>query len=132
MTFTIGQLAQRADVRVDTVRYYERTGLLPEPQRKESGYRQYADEDIVRIRFIRRAVELGFTLNEVGELLDLRVDPDTTCADVREQAEAKIDDISAKIRSLQKMKRVLTKLTAACDTGAPTSECPILEALEKE
>lgn len=127
---TIGQLARKAQVHVETVRYYERRGLLPKPPRRRSGYRQYSPEEAARIQFIKRAQELGFTLNEVAELLALRVNPDSTCADVKAQAEAKMVDISAKIHTLQRMKRVLAKLTAACDGGAPTGECPILEALD--
>ena len=129
---TIGQLAKKADVKVETVRYYERRNLISEPPRSDSGYRQYGQEDVQRIRFIKRAQGLGFTLHEIEELLALRVDPDTTCADVKVEAEAKIEDIRAKIRALQEMKHVLTELTASCDSRAPTSSCPILESLEKQ
>lgn len=129
-SMTIGALARKARVNVDTIRYYERRGLIAEPPRRQSGYREYSEEDVTRIRFIKRAQELGFTLREVEELLELRVDPETTCADVKEQTEAKIADIAAKIKTLQRMKRVLTKLAAACDVRAPTTECPILEALD--
>ena len=128
---TIGQLARKAGVKVETVRYYERRNLISEPPRSESGYRQYSNEDVQRIRFIKRAQGLGFTLHEIEELLALRVDPDTTCADVKVEAEAKIEDIRAKIRALQKMKSVLAELTASCDSRAPTNNCPILESLEK-
>ena len=127
---TIGQLAKRAQVNVDTIRYYERRGLIPEPPRRQSGYRQYSQDDVVRIQFIKRAQELGFALKEIEELLALRVDPDTTCAGIKEQTEAKIADISTKIQTLQRMTRVLTRLATACDARAPTSECPILEALD--
>ncbi len=127
---TIGQLAKRAQVNIDTIRYYEKRRLIPEPPRRQSGYRQYSPDDVARIQFIKRAQELGFALKEIEELLALRVDPDTTCADVKEQTEAKIADISTKIQTLQRMKRVLTKLATACDVRAPTSECPILEALD--
>ena len=126
---TIGQLAKRAQVNIDTVRYYEKRRLIPEPPRRQSGYRQYSPDDVARIQFIKRAQELGFALKEIEELLVLRVDPDTTCADVKEQAVAKIADISTKIQTLQRMKKVLTKLATACDARAPTSECPILDAL---
>ena len=128
---TIGQLAKKADVKVETVRYYERRNLISEPPRSDSGYRQYGQEDVQRIRFIKRAQGLGFTLHEIEELLALRVDPDTTCADVKVEAEAKIEDIRAKIRALQEMKHVLTELTASCDSRAPTSSCPILEIFGK-
>ena len=130
-TVTIGQLAEKAHVNVETVRYYERRGLIPAPPRRESGYRQYSREDVSRILFIKRAQELGFTLKEISDLLELRVDPDTTCEDVRRQAEAKIGDIEERIQSLQKMKQALSKLVASCEGRGPTAECPILEALEE-
>ena len=81
-TLTIGQLARQAEVNVETLRYYERRGLIPEPPRKESGYRQYPPDDLARIRFIKHAKELGFTLKEILDLLTLRVDPETSCDDV--------------------------------------------------
>lgn len=127
---TIGQLAKRADVGVETVRFYEREGLLEEPDRRASGYRQYDEGVVRRLEFIRRAKELGFTLKEIKELLSLKLDPSTTCADVRERAETKIEDIESKIRTLQRMKRALVKVTKSCIGSGPTSECPILEAIE--
>jgi len=131
-SLTIGQLAKQANVGVETVRFYERKGLLEEPDRRPSGYRQYEEEIVDRLRFIRRAKELGFTLNEIKELLSLRIDPSTTCADVKNRAEEKIDDIRAKIRTLQKMKKALVKVTQACSGRGGTIECPILESLDKE
>ncbi len=129
-TLTIGQIARRAGVGVETVRFYEREGLLEEPDRRESGYRQYTEEVIFRLRFIRRAKELGFTLKEIRELIALRSDSSATRADVRQQAQAKIADIEAKIRDLQRMKEALVKLTASCRGHGPASGCPILEALD--
>ena len=129
-SLTIGQLAKRADVGVETVRFYERKGLLAEPDRRPSGYRQYDVGIVDRLRFIKRAKELGFTLNEIKELLSLRIDPTTTCADVKSRAEAKIDDIQDKIRTLQRMKRALVKVTTACSGRGGTDECPILAALD--
>jgi len=131
-SLTVGQLAKSAGVGVETVRFYERKGLLAEPDRKPSGYRHYDDEVVKRLRFIKRAKELGFTLNEIKELLSLRLDPTTTCADVKKRSEEKIDDIEAKIRTLQRMKRALVKVTKACSGRGGTSECPILEALDKD
>ncbi|MCA9145473.1 MAG: Hg(II)-responsive transcriptional regulator [Planctomycetaceae bacterium] len=131
-SLTIGQLAKIAGVGVETVRFYERKGLLAEPNRRPSGYRQYGEEVVNRLRFIKRAKELGFTLNEIKELLSLRLDPTTTCADVKERAEEKIDDIEAKIRTLRRMKNALVKVTKACSGRGGTSECPILETLDKE
>ena len=131
-SLTIGQLAKIAGVGVETVRFYERKGLLAEPNRRPSGYRQYGEEVVNRLRFIKRAKELGFTLNEIKELLSLRLDLTTTCADVKERAEEKIDDIEAKIRTLRRMKNALVKVTKACSGRGGTSECPILETLDKE
>jgi MerR family transcriptional regulator, copper efflux regulator len=129
---TSGQVAKQAHVNVETIRYYERRGLIPEPPRRESGYRQYAQEDVTRIQFIKRAQELGFSLREISELLDLRVDATHTCQEVKSHAEAKIADIEQKIETLQRMKDALVKLAAICaDSGAPTTECPILEAIEQ-
>lgn len=131
-SLTIGQLAKEAQVNVETVRYYERRGLMPEPPRKESGYRQYPQDSVARIRFIKRAQELGFSLKEISELLSLRIDPDTTCADIKRKAELKLADIEGKIRTLQGMKRALTKLASSCRGRGPTSKCPILEVLDSK
>jgi MerR family mercuric resistance operon transcriptional regulator len=131
-TLTIGQVARQAGVAVDTVRFYERRGLLKEPARKESGYRQYTEDVVDRLRFIRRAKDLGFSLKEIAELLALRVDATTTCAEVKDLAAAKIADIEAKIRSLGRVKAALRKVANRCRGCGPTSECPILEALEEE
>jgi Hg(II)-responsive transcriptional regulator len=129
---TIGQLAQQAQVNVETVRYYERRGLLPAPPRRESGYRQYSAQDVAYLQFIRRAKTLGFSLTEIADLLALRVDPETTCADVRARAERKLADVDAKIRDLKRIKGALTQLVADCSGQGPMSDCPILEALETQ
>ena len=126
---TIGQLAKRAQVNVETVRYYERQGLIPTPGRSASGYRQYTQETAARIRFIRRAKELGFSLREIGDLLSLDGNPDTVCAEVKERAEIKLVDIEERIRDLQRMKRVLADLVAACPEHGSTSHCPILKTM---
>jgi MerR family mercuric resistance operon transcriptional regulator len=128
---TIGQVAKRGDVNIETVRYYERQGLIPPPPRRESGYREYPERTVRRIRFIKRAQELGFSLKEIAELLSLRVGPETTCAEVRMLANVKIREIEEKIGTLEKMKEVLAKLTAECEGRGSSSECPILEALER-
>lgn len=128
---TIGQLAKRAKVNIQTVRYYERRGLIPEPPRRRSGYRQYSSDDLARIRFIKHAQEVGFTLKEISELLSLRVDPKMTCAQVKERAQTKIAEINEKIAALEKMRDALTRLAARCRGEGPTSECPILEALSE-
>ncbi len=128
----IGQLATATDVGVETLRFYERRGLLAEPPRRRSGYRQYPREAVARVRFIRRAKELGFTLRQIGELLQLRVDPDKSCADVRAVAKAKIADVEARIDDLGRIKAALERLARACRGKGPTSECPILDAIERE
>lgn len=129
---TIGLVARRAGVGVETVRFYERQGLIEEPPRRLSGYREYDDEVVARLGFIRRAKELGFTLKEIKELLSLRRDPSTPAGDVKRRAEAKIADIETKMRTLQKMKKALGKLTSACCGSTTTAECPLLHALDHD
>ena len=128
---TIGRVARRAGVGVETVRFYQRRGLIDEPPRRLSGYREYSDEVVARLGFIRRAKELGFTLNEIKELLALRLDPQTPAAEVRQRAEVKIAAIEAKIRSLQTMKNALAELTSACSCQGTSAECPLLHALDE-
>ena len=130
-TLTVGKLAQRAGIGIETVRFYERKGLIKEPPRNESGYRQYPEDVVSRILFIRRAKELGFTLKEIDELLSLKVDPESTCADVRERAEAKIADIDQRLGILRRMKNALQTLVIKCNSESQTDDCPILEALEE-
>ena len=131
-SLTIGRLAKEAGVNLETVRFYERRGLLPRPPRSSSGYRLFPADAARRLRFIRRAQELGFSLKEIGELLSLRVSRKTSSAAIRARAEAKIVDIQKKIGSLQSMKKTLEKLTKVCDGCAPLAECPILDSLERE
>jgi len=127
---TIGKVARGAGLRIDTVRYYEREGLLNKPARTASGYRNYSPEAVARLRFICQAKELGFSLNEIKELLSLRVAPGKSCADVKARAKAKIADIEQRVTQLNRMKRALAKLATACSGSGPTSECPILDAIE--
>jgi len=131
-SMTIGHLAREAGVNLETVPYYERRGLLPKPPRSASGYRLFPTDAARRLRFIRRAQELGFSLKEIRELLSLRVSRSTTSRDIRARAEAKIADIEAKIRSLESMKKTLRKLKGVCDGCAPLAKCPILESLDRE
>jgi MerR family mercuric resistance operon transcriptional regulator len=126
----IGQLAKQANVNIQTIRYYERIGLMTSPQKLESGYRLYSDNDITRVKFIKRSQNLGFSLKEIKTLLTLRVEPEVSCDQVRKQAETKIQEIEIKIHELKQIKQALTKLVTACLDNHPTSECPILEALE--
>ncbi len=129
---TIGQVAKAAEIGIETIRFYERQGLFDPPPRRPSGYRQFPDEVVHRLRFIKRAKELGFSLREIRELLDLRLDPDATCADVKNRAEQKIEAIQVKLRNLQRMKKALGKLLAACDGKADVDHCPILTSLDRQ
>ena len=131
-SLTIGKVARRAEVGVETIRFYERKGLIDEPPRRESGYRQYPEETISRLRFIKRAKELGFTLREIKELMKLQVDSSSTatCDEVRNLAKEKITDIRDKIRMLQGMEAALARLIGSCRNRVVTSNCPILEALD--
>ena len=126
----IGQVARGAGVGIDTVRYYERRGLVAEPPRRESGYRAYPAEAPRVVRFVKGAQELGFTLSEIRELLRLRDDEDASCRDVRTAAEAKIDGIDEKLRRLRAMRRALAKLVTTCRGRGSTRECPVLEAFD--
>lgn len=128
---TIGNIARAAGVGVETVRFYERRGLIPEPERSRAGYRQYDQKAVRRLRFIVRAKGLGFTLREIGHLLDLRATPGAGCADVQATAEAKIADIDERIAQLDAMKRALGDLVGQCQGEGPPSDCPILNALDE-
>lgn len=131
-TLTIGQVAKNAGVGVETIRFYEREGLIGTPQRRPSGYRQYPPDIVRRIRFIQRAKELGFSLREVGELLSLRVTRGRTCEDIRRRALSKVEDIDAKIATLRGMRGALVQLSETCIGLGPVSACPILDALDTE
>ncbi len=126
----IGEVARQSEIGIETIRYYEREGLLAEPKRRPSGYRQYDESVVVRLQFIRRTKELGFTLAEIKELLGLRFDADTKCEHVRQRAEAKIADMEQKIRSLQKMKRSLRKLVRECQAKDSIDDCPLMEGID--
>ncbi len=127
---TIGELAKRAHVNRETVRYYERRRLLPRASRSMAGYRVFSDDALRRLRFIRHAKVLGFSLNEIRELLALRVHSVDACDRVRERTEAKVADIDKKINSLQQMKHALSELISACARRGKTSDCPILDSLD--
>ncbi len=129
-TLKTGEVANQAGVNVETLRYYERRGILKEPHRGQSGYREYPVEAVHVVRFIKRAQELGFSLNECEELLLLRDDDSRACADVRDAALTKVDDIDAKIRDLRRMKKALARLVESCTGEVSTRDCPILEALD--
>ena len=129
-TLTIGKLAILGGVNVQTIRFYERSGLLPKPPRTNSGYRRYDLDAIRRLRFIKHAQLLGFSLTEIDELLSLRRKSGAMCSDVLRRTRQKIVAINDKIKNLGKIRTALMKLSDTCERKGSTSECPILEALE--
>ena len=128
---TTSEVAKQGGVNLETVRYYERRGLLPKPPRNATGYRAFEPDAVRRLRFIRHAQALGFSLHEIKDLLALRVKAGVSSADVRRRAEAKLVDIDEKLKTLRAMKKVLTRFTESCSGAGPISRCPILAALEK-
>ena len=129
---TIGQLAKAVGVNLQTVRYYERRGLVVPMHRKESGYRIYGEEALQRLRFIRNAQQLGFTLKEIAELLSLRVSSTARCGTVQVKALTKLEQVQHKVRELQRLARALQELVQSCRVGETTDHCPILNSLEHE
>jgi MerR family mercuric resistance operon transcriptional regulator len=129
MNLTVGKLAQAAGVGVETIRFYERRGLLQQPEKKARGYREYAPDDVARIRFIKDAQALGFTLQEIGELLQLEADGRAQCGDVQARAEQKIELVDRKIAELTRMRAELTRLAACCPSDQPLSECRLTNCL---
>ena len=129
---TIGQVARNAGVGVETVRFYERKGLIEQPPRTGSAFREYPVDAVRRIRFVVHAKELGFTLNEIVGLLSLRSRSAESCDSVKERAEMKIADIEDRIRGLRRMKSTIRRLTQACERREPTAECPIWDVLDEE
>jgi MerR family copper efflux transcriptional regulator len=127
-TMTIGRLAKQAGVGIDTVRFYERAGLLPRPQRTASGYRKFSESDVRRLRFIRRSKDLGFTLEEIGELLALS-GRGSKMGDVKRAAQARLAQVEQKIAELQRVRRGLRTLIEACPGHGELKDCPILAAL---
>lgn len=126
---TIGRLAKAAGVNVETIRYYQRVSLLTEPVKPYDGFRVYPDETIDRIRFIKRAQKLGFSLQDIAHLLELG---DGHCDDVREQAEAKLSQVEAQIKDLQSMRKTLKKLISECNTDSESGCCPIVQSLTED
>lgn len=125
----IGELASRTNVAIDTLRYYERRGLLQEPERSPAGYRAYGPETVLRVRFIRRAQELGFTLQEIADLLTFWEDSATACGRVEARATATLERIDHKIRDLERVRSALAQYVTACRTRGALSECPLLASL---
>ena len=130
MALTIGQVAKAAHVNVETLRYYERRGLVLEPPRGPSLYRHYPEDTVPRVQFVKHAQELGFSLREIRGLLSLRATPKARCADVRRRAEIKIGEIETKIARCGPCEVRLKRLVLQCDGKLPASACPILESLD--
>lgn len=126
------EAAKRGGVGVETIRYYERHGLMPKASRTHSGYRVFGEDAVMRLRFIKHAQGLGFSLKEIKDLLSLRVKPGSSCADVRRRAEAEIAEVDEKIRHLQAMREALSRLARSCSGQGPVSACTILQALNTE
>jgi MerR family transcriptional regulator, copper efflux regulator len=126
---TIGGLAKQAGVNTETIRYYERQDLLPKRAPSLSGHRSFPPEAVERIGFIKQAQELGFSLKEIKELLDLRSAPGSTGSDVRQKVESKISEVRGKIKALQNLNKELAQLKEACDGASTIDDCPILKIL---
>jgi len=131
-TMTIGRLAKAAGVNIDTIRYYERHGLLPQAARRESGYREYEADDVARLSFIRRAKELGFSLTDIGELLSLSQDRRSDMRGVKRKAEERLADVERKISELKRGQRGLKTLIDACPGHGELASCPIVAALSTD
>jgi Hg(II)-responsive transcriptional regulator len=129
MTVRIGELASQTNVAIETLRYYEKRGLLQEPDRSPAGYRAYSPDTVRRVRFIRRAQELGFTLQEIADLLTFWEDSATSCGRVEARATATLGRIDQKIRDLEHMRSALAQYVTACRTREALSECPLLASL---
>jgi len=129
---SIGELAGRANVHLETIRYYERAGVMPEPPRLPSGHRTFDQSALGRLRFIKRAQELGYSLAEIREILRLRAHPEQRCGDVCRQARQKLKEVNEKIRRLRSIKRALTRMTSACSGDRRIRDCGILELLDRE
>lgn len=130
MTLTRTQVARVAGVNAETVRYYERRGLFPAARRSAAGYRQYESDAVTRLRFIKHAQELGFSLQEIQELLALRVRDGAACAAVARRSRDKVALVRRKIAELRRIERTLQRLLGACARRQPTADCPILASLE--
>jgi MerR family mercuric resistance operon transcriptional regulator len=126
---SIGELAKRANVNIETIRYYERRGLLSIPSRNKSGHRQYSTDEIRRTDFIKRCQALGFSLKEIAEILELRITPESTCGDMQSRVTEKLIDVDKKIKELGQIRNALNRLIKKCTGKGPISKCPILEEL---
>jgi MerR family copper efflux transcriptional regulator len=130
--YTIGQVASRADIAVDTIRYYERAGLIPPPARRASGYREYPADTVARLRFIRRAKSLGFTLSEIAELFELTQRNHANVHGVKAAAAAKLQLVESKLDELQRIRSALQQLLVSCPGQGDLADCPIVKALNED
>ena len=128
----IGKVAKQVGITVETIRFYEKRGLIEPPRRNESGYRDYPEDVVQLVSFIKRAKELGFSLKEIKNLMSLRFTPGTTCSEVKKQTIEKIADIDRKVDDLLKIKGALTELVSVCPGQGPLNHCTIMEALESK
>lgn len=128
LEFTIGELSKRADVIIETIRYYEKIGLMPDPPRSSGGFRMYSDTHLQRLAFIRRCRELGFSQPEVRKLLTLVDDHNYTCDEVREMTERQLGSVRSKIRDLQNLEKALSEMVSECK-GGDVPDCPIIDTL---
>ncbi|BBO77391.1 Hg(II)-responsive transcriptional regulator [Desulfosarcina widdelii] len=126
---SIGELAKQAKVNIETIRYYERRGLIAVPPRNKSGHRQYSTEAVRRTEFIKRCQSLGFSLNEIQDILELRMTQQSTCADMKLRVTEKLATVEKKINELIQIRDALTRLEKKCTGGGPIGKCPILEEL---
>lgn len=128
---TIGSLAEKSGVGVETIRFYQREGLIKEPPKPSRGYRQYAADDIVKIGFIKRCQELGFSLREVKELLEFNNKSGATCNDIKKKTIKKLSEINQKITALKQMKKSLEELQCACDEGKKAVQnCDVMKCFD--
>ena len=131
MELSRGSAAKAAGVNIETLRYYERKGLIPKPKRSAANYRQYSEDTVARVRFVKHAQELGFTLEEIDSLLDLRGSTRARAEDVKNKALEKIAQIEKRIESLSAIRTELIALAETCTESQPASECPILQAIDR-
>ena len=129
---TIGRLAKQVGLGIETVRFYERQGLIAPPPRTDSNYRIYPEEEVGRLKFIKRAKDLGFTLKEIKELLFMQHDPHATKADIKKRTVEKIENIKQKVGDLIRIQEALEHLAGSCDGHGPLSECPIMDAFTRD
>ena len=126
---SIGELAKKAGVNIETIRYYERRGLIADPPRNKSGHRQYSEEAVKRTEFIKKCQALGFSLNEIQEILELRITPESTCAEMKSRVSEKLADVDQKINEIAHIRDALGRLLKKCTGKGPIGKCPILEEL---